>query len=104
MIIVVEETRSESRDTHQNKNTGETEVVTEIDTETTQTGGNTQMKDLEFEATSERGMFRTSVSSKQRGSFITREDESIDKITKAVVLTRIQNSGNPITNLKKKLL
>lgn len=104
MIIVVEETRSESRDTRQNKNTGEREVVTETDTETTQTEGRIQTKGLEFEAMSERGMFRTSVSSKQRGSFITREDESIDKIMKAAVLTRIQNSGTLITNLKKKLL
>lgn len=79
-------------------------MVTEIDTETTPTEGRIQAKGLELEATSERGMFRTSVSSKQRGSFITREDESIDKIMKAVVLTRTQNSGNPITNLKKKLL
>ena len=104
MIIVVEETRSESRDTHQNKNIGETEAVTEIDTESTLTEGRMQMKGLEFEATREREMFRTSVSSRLRGSFITREDESIDKITKAMVLTRIQNSGNLITNLKQKLL
>lgn len=104
MIIAGEETRSESRDTHRNQNTGETGVVTETDTETTQTEGRTQTNGREPEATSERGMSRTSVSSKQRGSFTTREDESIDKTTKAVVWTRNQNWGNLITNLKKNLL
>lgn len=104
MIIVAEETRSGSRDTRQNKNTGETGAGTESDTETTQTGGRTQTRGPEFGAMSERGMFRTSVSSKRRGSFTTREDGSIDKITRAAASTRIQNSGNLTTNLKKKLL
>jgi len=67
MTILVEEMRSESRDTHQSKNTGETEAVTETDTEITQTGEKIQVKGLEVEAMSEREMFRTSVSSKQRG-------------------------------------
>lgn len=104
MIILVEEMRRESRDIQQNKNTGETGAGTERDTETTQTGGRIQTRGLEFGAMSERGMFRISVSSKQRGSFTTREDESIDKIMRTTASTRIQNSGNLITNLKKKLL
>lgn len=103
MTILVEEMRSESRDTHQSKNTGETEAVTETDTEITQTGEKIQVKGLEVEAMSEREMFRTSVSSKQRGSFIMREDESIDRITRGAVLTRILNTDNLIINQKIKL-
>lgn len=103
MTILVEEMRSESRDTHQSKNTGETEVATETGTEITQTGEKIQVKGLEVEAMSEREMFRTSVSSKQRGSFIMREDESIDRITRGAVLTRILNTGNLIINQKIKL-
>lgn len=103
MTILVEETRSESRDTHQSRSTGETEAVRETGTEITQTGGKIQVKGLGVEATSEREMFRTSVSSKQRGSSIMRKDESIDRITRAAVLTRIQNTGNLIINQKIKL-
>lgn len=103
MTILVEEMRSESRDTHQSKNTGETEVATETGTEITQTGEKIQVKGLEVEAMSEREMFRTSVSSKQRGSSIMREDESIDRITRGAALTRIQNTGNLIINQKIKL-
>lgn len=104
MITAGEETRSESRDTHRNQSTGETGAVTETDTETMQTEGRTQTNGLESVATSEREMSTTSVSSKQRGSFTTKEDESIDKTTKAVVLSRNQNWGSLIANLKKNLL
>ena len=102
--MVAEGMRSESRDTRRSRSTGGTEAGTETGTETTQTEGRMRASGPESEATSESGMFSTSVSSRQKGSFITREGESIDKITKAVVLTRIQNMGNLITNLKKKLL
>lgn len=101
--ILVEEMRSESRNTHQSRSTGETEAVTEIGTEITQTEGKIPVKGLEVEATSERGMLRTYVSSKQRESFITREGESTGKTTKGAALTRIQNSGSLITNQKTKL-
>lgn len=103
MTILVEETRSGSRDMHQSRNTGETEAVRETGTEITQTGGKIQVKGLGVEATSEREMFRTSVSSKRRGSSIMRKDESIDRITRAAVWTRIQNTGNLIINQKIKL-
>lgn len=94
--------KRESRDTRQSKNTDEIEAVTETGTEITQTGGK-RRKDLEVEATSEREMFRTSVSNKQRGSSITKEDESIDRTTRGAVLSRIQNTNNLITNQKIKL-
>lgn len=104
MNILVEETRSESRNTPRSRNTGETEAVTETDTEITQTEGKIPVKGLEVEATSERGMLRTCVSSKQKESFITRGGESTGKTTKGAVVTRIQNSGSLITNQKIKLL
>lgn len=105
--------RSESRGILQKKtNIGGREAATETGTENTRTEGGTPARGLEFEATSERGMLRTSASSKQRGSFITREDESIGSITRRAVVvvlllllvSRTPNWGNLITNPKKKLL
>lgn len=82
MIIPAEDTTNESTETSLNRNTDESET----DTETIRTEGKIPVKGLEVEVTRERGIPRTSVSSKQRGNLTMREDVKIDKRTKRATL------------------